>query len=344
MKIIKSDLKNGLISVKIEVEEDLWYLKSIIGPGDKIKARTLRSQFIDRGDQKIKTGRKPMILTILLERVEFNENVYRLRLTGKIIQGPEDVQIGSYHTVEVDIKGIITIIKDRWKNYQIEKIKKSEKIYPKIFLAVVDNDEATLAIVDTTGVKIVSELKNQHSIQYEEEKVQDFYNLLVKEIEKLSYNSKKIILAGPGFAKEHIKSIIEKSYSKMNEILVLDSSSSATKSGINELLKKGSLDKIIQENEIVKETKLVENLFIHLKKDDGLAVYGFEEVSKADEFGSVDIIMISEKKIHEERIERLIKSVESKNGKIEIISTTHDSGEQFNRMGGVAATLRFKLY
>lgn len=344
MKIIKSDLKHGIIIVKIEVEEDLWYLKNIIVVGDKVKSRTLRSQFIERDGQKIKTGKRPMILKLELEKIEFNEHVYKLRLMGKILEGPDDVQLGSYHTIEVGIGDLLTIIKDKWKKYQIDKIKKSQKKVPKIFLAVVDNNEATFGVLDGTGLKIISDLRNKHSIQYEEEKTPEFYKSIAKEIDKLSQDSKKIILAGPGFAKEHVKEIIEKNHPKIDQKVIIDSTSSATKSGINELLKRGNLDKIIQENEIIKEARLIEEFFSHLKKEDGLVTYGFEEIKKSDDMGAIETILVSDQKIKNPEVEKLINSIERKGGKIEVISTTHESGEQFHRMGGLGAMLRFKLY
>ena len=60
--------------------------------------------------------------------------------------------------------------------------------------------------------------------------------------------------------------------------------------------------------------------------------------------GEIEIILVSDQKIKEPEVEKLLNSVEAKGGKVEVISTTHDSGEQFHRMGGLGAMLRFKLY
>ncbi len=344
MRIIKSELKRGVLVLKIEVEEDLWHLKGIVEPGDRIKSRTMRSEFIERGGKKIKTGKRPMMLTIDLEKVEFKDYAYKIRLLGKIIEGPDDVPLGSYHTIEIGVRDILTITKEKWKKYQLEKIKKSQKRVPKVFLSVVDNREATFAVLGGTGLKIVSQLNNPYSIQHEEEKTPEFYKSVAKEINKLSQNTKKIVLAGPGFAKEHIKKIIDEKYPEISQKLILDSTSSATESGINEILKRGNLEKIIRESEILRETRLIEEFFSHLKKEDKLGVYGLDEVKKADEIGAIETVLISDKKIREKGMEKLLKSIEDKGGKVEVISTTHESGEQFHRMGGLGALLRFKLY
>ncbi|MBD3156104.1 MAG: mRNA surveillance protein Pelota, partial [Candidatus Aenigmarchaeota archaeon] len=134
MKIIKSDLKHGIMVLKTEVEEDLWYLKHVVDLGDKVKSRTMRSEFIERSGKKIKTGKRPMVLTLDVEKIEFKDHVYKLRFLGKIIEGPDDVPLGSYHTIEVDVGNVLTITKEKWEKYHLEKIKKAQKRIPKILL------------------------------------------------------------------------------------------------------------------------------------------------------------------------------------------------------------------
>jgi stalled ribosome rescue protein Dom34 len=55
-------------------------------------------------------------------------------------------------------------------------------------------------------------------------------------------------------------------------------------------------------------------------------------------------LIISEENIRKEEIDQLARQVESKKGIVEIVSRTHDLGEQFCRMGGLGAILRFRIY
>ena len=342
MRILKKDLKKGFITVKVNVNDDLWYLEGIVEVGDLVKTRTLRSLFIEREGKKIKIGKKPMVLTIQVEKIEFQKYSNSLRLIGKIVEGPEEVQKGSYHTIEVKLGSVITIQKEEWKKFQLEKLKKAEIIVPEVLLVSVSTERATLALLKRSGVEFVSELKNPYSIQ-EEKKLSEFYKKVASEIEKFSVRTKKVILAGPGFAKEHIQKIIQEKFPELSKKLLMDSTSSATRSGINEILKRGTLEKVIKENEMVKESKIIQEFFTHLKKDDGLAVYGFDEVKKADDLGAVKILILSEEKIRREDVSRLAESVEKKNGKVELISSNHELGEQFNKMNGIGAVLRFRI-
>ncbi|MBW3003287.1 mRNA surveillance protein Pelota, partial [Candidatus Woesearchaeota archaeon] len=43
------------------------------------------------------------------------------------------------------------------------------------------------------------------------------------------------------------------------------------------------------------------------------------------------------------KLEILLKTVESVNGSVHIISTDHDAGKKLHGLGGIAAILRYKI-
>jgi len=344
MNILRSDFQKGFVKIKINLNDDLWYLDNIIESGDTIKAKTLRSLFLEREGKREKIGKKPMILSVQLEKTEFHKTSNTLRLMGKIVEGPEDVQKGSYHTIEAKLGSVLVIYKKEWKQYQIDKIKKAQTKVPEVLITVTDMNQATFGIIKRSGVEIISEIRNPYSIRFEEDKLQEFYKKVASEINRLSTNVKKIILAGPGFAKEHIQKIIHNNFPEIKNKLIMDSVSSASKTGINEVVKRGTLDKVIKENEIVKESQIIQEFFTHLHKDNGLGLYGLKELKDADNAGAIEILLVSEEKIREKDIEKIAQSIEKKRGHVEIISNTHELGEQFCRMGGLGAILRFRIY
>ena len=67
--------------------------------------------------------------------------------------------------------------------------------------------------------------------------------------------------------------------------------------------------------------------------------------------GAVKILLITDslmQKLREkndfQKLDILMKNVESQKGEIHIISTEHDSGKKLNGLSGIAAILRYKLY
>jgi protein pelota len=344
MKILKISEKAKKIKIRVESIDDLFYLKNFIEPGDMLKARTPRSVFLEREGEIKKVGKKMMLIKILVEKVEFQSGIFQLKITGRILEAPENVQLDSYHSIDIKPGKYLTIAKKEWRRYQIEKLKEAEKKTPNIMLVAVDTDQATIALLKNNRVEMLSEIKNQFSFLYEEKKIEEYYKKVAEEITKFSPRMQSIIIAGPGFAKEHIAKLIREKSQETHKKLVLGSVSSSNITGINEIIKLGLADKVADQSEILKETKVVEEFFLHLKKEDGLAALGLDSVIKANDLGSIETLLISEERIKDKQLENLAADVEKKSGKVQIISTIHDLGQQFNNTGGVGAILRFKVW
>ncbi|RLF40325.1 MAG: mRNA surveillance protein Pelota, partial [Thermoplasmata archaeon] len=74
MRVVFKDLKKGIVKLIPENMDDLWHLYNIIDKGDLVRALTFRTAE-QKGD-KIRTKKgekKPMVLTIRVENVEFHD-------------------------------------------------------------------------------------------------------------------------------------------------------------------------------------------------------------------------------------------------------------------------------
>lgn len=102
-----------------------------------------------------------------------------------------------------------------------------------------------------------------------------------------------IIVGGPGFSKEDL---VEKDYLHerlVDEVLTTIGTNYSGEEGLEELLNKA--EDVIAESEAVKEREAVNEFLKNLKKDNGLSVYGLEDVAKALKMGAVEKILVSEK-------------------------------------------------
>ncbi|MCX8178546.1 MAG: mRNA surveillance protein pelota [Candidatus Aenigmarchaeota archaeon] len=335
---MKISSKMKRVKIRIENNDDLFYLKNFIEPGDYVKAMTPRSLFLEREGEMKKIGKKMMLIKILVDKVEFQTGIFQLRITGKIVEAPENVQLDSFHTIDAKPGKYMTITKNEWKDYQIHRLKEAEKKTPNIMIVAVDLDQATIALLKNNRIETISEIRNTFSFQHEEKRIPEYYAKVAEEILKFAPQMKNIIIAGPGFAKEHVAKIIREKNQQEYSKVSLGSVSSSTITGINEAVKMGLVEKLA-ENQVTKESKIVEEFFLHLNKDDGLAVLG-ENVFNAKEMNAIQTLLISEEKIKDKKIESLAKSLEKQ---VQIISTLHDLGQQFDRMGGLGAILRYKV-
>ncbi|MFZ3076886.1 MAG: mRNA surveillance protein pelota [Candidatus Aenigmatarchaeota archaeon] len=329
------DLKHGIGKITPENMEDVFLLSSVITPGSLLTARTIRSREIRRGDEKVKGKKESIVLTISVEKVEFQEDK-GLRAGGKIIKCPEDLEHG-YHSIEIAPNDFITVEKP-WRSWEIDKIKKAEKKAEKVLVCVLDETEADIWIVQERAkhlVHFVCSLGKKSGISTKPQYYSAIYDYL-----KSKEDMKHFIVAGPAFAKEELSDFVRQKYRKLAEKISIHPLSQTGEAGLQELLKAGILEKLLKQSRISEETEAVERLLSEIGKD-GLAVYGLKETQKALEAGAIETLLVSDKKVRE--VEDLLEQAEKQKAKILIVSSEHQSGEKLLGLGGVAGLLRYKV-
>ena len=350
MKIIYQDLKKGEIKVKVENLDDIWYLSHIIEKGDLVKGQTFRKIKLGKeGERKAKVEKKKVFLVIKVEKTEYEAEL--LRVSGVVKEGPEDVPKGSHHTLNVEENSILTVIKQKWLKYQIDKLKEAAAVKaPDILICVLDREEAIFALLKRKGYEILSRIKGEVAKKGIEVKAKgSFYNEIIKLLKEYSERHKvrNIILASPSFWKEEVMKQIKDE--ELKKKIVLATCSSVDKSAINEVLKRPEIKEVLKQDRISKEMKLVESLLVEISKK-GNAAYGVEEVKVVAEAGAVKELLITDSFIQKmrseqryEKIDGLMKMVDKMKGEIHVISGEHEGGKKLDGLGGIGAILRYRL-
>ncbi len=355
MQVIHKDLKNGEVKVKVTEIEDLWYLSHIIEQKDLVTGRTLRK--IKIGKEEDRSGsiiKKPAVLSLEVNKVEFNPELGSLRVSGIIREGPEDIQKGVFHTINVEKNSIITIKKEKWFSFQLDKLKEASKeTHSNILICVMDRDEAFFALLKKYGYEILSDISGEVEKKYAKENLKEgmFYAEVIKKLQDYveRFNIERLILASPAFWKEDLFKEIQRKDMGLSKKIILATCNNTGKNGIDEVLKRDEVKSVLKQERLIKETNLVERLLMEISKDN-LGVYGFNETKEAAEAGAIEILLVTDdliKKLREENkyddLDNLMKIVESTAGEIFIISIEHDAGKKLKGLGGIGAILRYKL-
>jgi protein pelota len=117
--------------------------------------------------------------------------------------------------------------------------------------------------------------------------------------------------------------------------------------GIHEALRSGILTAAFRHARVAEETLAVEEVLKRLGADRRDVTYGFDDVEKANNYGAVETLLVTDAAIRglddQKRLalEAIMKSVEDKGGKIVVVSTEHEAGEKLQNLGGTAALLRY---
>jgi protein pelota len=349
MKIMKKDLKHGIVSVISQTPDDLWYLSQIICAGDVVSAKTERK--IKIGSSEERSGsvvKKTVKLSISAERIDYSGNI--LRVSGKITEAPEDIPRGSYHTISVEEGTFLTISKERWNAYEIARLNEAaEQSGQNVLIVVFDREEAIFALLNSKGYEILSEIKGEVQKKGFDTKGKNFYKEIIKILTDYAgkYKPESIVLASPAFwTEELLKELSDKT---LLGKIVKASCSDVGIGAIDEVLKRPELSSVLKEGRAAKEAKYVDEILAEIRKE-GAVAYGGKEVGDAVNSGAVsklfvstDLIADSRQENYFHKIESIMKSADSMKGEVIVINSDNDAGKKLDGIGGIAALLRYKM-
>jgi len=347
VKVIFKDPKTGEIKLIPENLDDIWHLYNIIEEGDIVRMMTFRTAEGEKADKlrAKKTEKKRMKLGLRVEKLAFHEFSNRLRIQGVIIEGPQD--LGSHHTFNVDAEEMqpLSIIKERWKTHQLERIDEAVALrtQPMLVIVSLDDDAATIATLFQSGVQCVAEVDAHRSGKMYESKetTQEYYGEILAVVKSVIKPDSPLVIIGPGFAREHFVKAGKEKEPVLFAQSITHATANAGMNGVHEALRIGIVEQITKENRVSKETQAVEKVFEEIKKD-GLVTYGKKEVEDALNRGAAEKLLISDVLVRSPEGEQLLDAARKTQCSFMIINTMHEAGRKFDGIGGVAALLRFR--
>jgi len=346
MRVTKRYLKGreGEISLTPETLDDLWHLKYIIEKGDLVFALTKRKA--DTATDKLrpeKVEKMNVRLGIRVEDVEFHKFSNRLRVHGLIEHG---MDTGSYHTLNIE-DGVNLSITKNWKKDQLDRVNEAEAASkrPKVVMVAIEEGDADIGLVRHYGIELYSHI-TQSSGKGEGTLREVFFKSILDQLKHAAAQSESIVVAGPGFTKEDFLKYFKTQEPDMATRALVEDTSSIGMSGFQEVLRRGAVDRIMEESRIARESVLMEELLKEMAID-GKAAYGIAAVRTALDYGAIETVLIADEMLRLERekgnIDSLLQAVEHAQGTVVVFSTEFEPGQKLHALGGIAALLRFKI-
>ncbi|MBR9679157.1 MAG: pelota family protein [Nanoarchaeota archaeon] len=339
MKVLLKDKKHNTLKIVIDDNEDYYYLDKLVNAGDKIKTVSYRKTKKGRKEETVK---KKYVIEIVLEQTIFGTN--NLRFKGKITwTNSDDVPLGSYHSLTVEQGSKITITKKIVKTDE-EILKKAVKTRKtKIALSVIDYGEAHFGILEKNKIRRLGSFEeniNEREIKKTENNQKKYLKEYAKKLEELNKQEQPgiIIIGSTGFMNEHVKKIMPDILKKKTHYCKV---SNTTQRGLQEIINRDETGKILAEEEVSKETGIINLFFEKIGKKNSKTIYGLKIVKEKTMTGAVETLLISDELLKNEEIRNIIEKNEELSGKIEIISSQHGKGEEFLKFGGIGAFLRY---
>ncbi|MDD9953932.1 MAG: hypothetical protein OXR66_06365 [Candidatus Woesearchaeota archaeon] len=338
MKLLKKDLKHGVVKVMPESADDLWYLSTIIEPGDRC---TGQSEYKYKLESSGKTVKKKVWVSLEVEKTEFSSS---LRVSGKVVAGSEEVPRGSYHSLDVT-EGFQLEIQKEWLDYHREKLDeavKSAKL--KTLLVLFDREAAVFVMLKPSGHDVLLEMKGSVPKKgMDEGKTKSFYKEIVAQLEEYCtrYKVQRAVAASPSFWNEYLKKELP---SELQKKVIFAAVSAAEVSAIPELLKRPELQQALAGERAAREEAIVAEIMDALGKEK--LSYGFADVTAAVGEGNVKSLTVTENEITKRReegtfaeLDALMKQASSMKAVVQLLST--DAMQQIDGLGGVVAVHRW---
>ena len=357
-------MKNNQVVVRPESATDLYVLSNVISIGDRVITKTSRR--VRRSGSEGRSGddsqRITMVIGIEAEDFAFQDSSVsnRLRVKGKIFQGPEQhVSIGSYHTLNLELANVITIIKPEWSEYFLELLKKAEEASkkPKICLIAADRAEVCIGLLDNFNLRVVTHEKSRISRKLSKEKVrskqtQSFFDQIAMIINRqILPETNKFVIGGPGFIKEQLAEFLKSRFMKEKiTVIIAGSLSGGNRVGLSELLQMEAVDKLAADFQIFEENSIFEEFLKRINQGSADVTYGLAGIKNIASTGAIETVILLDSLLKggsgtkPDEVQTLLREVEKTRGKIFIVSSQSENANQIKSFGGVIGLLRYALH
>lgn len=333
MRVIRFSESTGSLKIKVDSTDDLWAVQRIIFANDFVKSESERKFKPSEGDE----GEfKKVIITLKVEKTEFDKISQTLRVMGKITEGKpiEFVRLNSYHTINIEPGMAFEIIKKEWHSYVRDVIRNAitDSKKPRLGIIVVDDEKALSAYLLGYGIDFRSEIYSKLSKRMSQKEFQEqekkYFDKIFDIVKNMSVDT--VIIAGPGFTKEDIKNYGNREgvIPKLGKTLIFESVSNPERSGVYELIKSDKVAKLLEKERIRTEFKLMEEFLTGLGP--GLSKQGVEEVSRALEEHRTNTILVNDNTLGDPKFQEVLAKAEEKGVKIEVINSSDEVGIQLH--------------
>ncbi len=352
MRVEFRDLRRGVIRLRVESLDDLWYLNQILVPGDRVRAKTHR-RVKDRDDSRSKGGERVTVsLALDLESTQLNLEDHVLRVLGKISEGVEEIAaIGSHHTLNIEADSTLTIEKS-WSKTDLENIDYAVKgtLRPKVVVVSIDVGEAAVALIRNTIIEYLDLERNiggKYDLKDREKRKNDYYKELAEVLSSIDSKNdiSSFVLSGPGFEKNNFHNHLRQANPAIASKSVIEDTGSSGRAGVREVLSRKTIQRALEDMNSVRDMRLMEDILVEISRDKGLAAYGMEDVELAVESKSAEFLLATDILFERQRpeLEAMFNSMRFSGGRPHIIDGAGEAGQKLSSLGGIAAKLRFKV-
>ena len=347
--MITKIIDENSISVIAEDSDDLFNLRRIIKEDDTVVGDTTRVIKQEKDYSRPDKGERIRVRVALsVEKISLDDVLDRLRIGGTISESNNElVPHGSHHSFILKVNDGITITKKNWLPVERKLIGSNNKQTGFLFVAI-DTGDCGIARLKGTHLQFIPNIysgsggkryKTNFNIEKFFDQVQQAILAIVKEMDS-------IIIFGPGETKKRFANFLQKPQTQKYKIQVVEGIDTGGEDGIYTFTKSQTMKEIMSESKLAKVSSIIDEIMIMANKKSRKFTMGFEETSKANQFGAVKSLVYSDKIIQtydEKQIINFLNDAESKGVETYGVDSSTDIGLRVTGLGGIVSLLRFPV-
>ncbi|RKP13618.1 pelota [Piptocephalis cylindrospora] len=370
MKLVKKQLEkdsSGFIVLVPEETEDMWHVYNLIQPGDHLKGSTIRRVQSESATGSTSSQRIHTTLTVSVLAVDFDTAGGILRISGKNMAENPYVKLGAHHTMELERGRSFTLTKASWDTIALERVDEACDVRKAADVAAIVLHEGLANVcLLTPSMTVVRQRievniprKRRGGESQQESVMRKFYDqctqALLRHVDLST--TKVILLASPGFLREHLLAHIMAEAVRTNNRTLLDAKSkfllvpcaSGHKHALEQVLQDPTVASQLADTKAAREQQILDRFYHEMNVDPDKAPYGWEHVQKAHEMGAISILLVADSLFRSLNIGtrkqyvQLVEEVRAAGAQVAIFSTQHITGEQLSQMTGIAAITHFPV-
>ena len=335
-----------------EDADDLFTLRRIIERGDRVISDSTRlvKQVKEYG-RPDKGERVKVRIALKVEQSRLDSAVDRLRISGVITDTDNEmVPKGTHHSLSIHAGDTATIDKGRrWRDIELRMLKRSVSSANFILVAI-DTQEAAIAKVSGTHVKVIPNIYSGQSgkrYQTKNPNIETYFVDIAKTLSSIMGENDRIIIFGPGESRRRFFNIVvNKQYVLKDRVQIVEGIDVAGEDGIFVFLRSEAMKQIMSTSKLAEVSSMLDTVMLMVNRGEAKFALGVNEVSTAAAFKAIEAVVFSDsifKSSDEEEIVKLLNLIESHGAKVFAVDSSTDIGLRVSSLGGIVALLRYAI-
>ena len=352
MIVKPSGTSNTAFFVIPEDADDLFTLRRIIERGDRVISDSTRliKQVKEYG-RPDKGERVKVRVALKVEQSRLDSAVDRLRISGIITDTDNEmVPKGTHHSLSIDAGDMSTIDKGRkWRDIELRMLKRSVSSTNFVLVAI-DTQEAAIAKVSGTHVKVIPNIYSGQSgkrYQTKNPNIETYFVDIAKTLSSIICENDRIIIFGPGESRRRFFNVlVSKQYVLKERVQIVEGIDVAGEDGIFVFLRSEAMKQIMNTSKLAEVSSMLDTVMLMVNRGEAKFALGMNEVSNAAALKAIEAVVFSDsifKAADEEEIVKLLNLIENYGAKMFAVDSSTDIGLRVSSLGGIVALLRYAI-